>query len=128
MISGSSAASIDITGIPADVKSLMVVGYLMPVTNGVNLWARFSQSGVFKSTASDYFYATAVGDSGGGSGSGVNPGGGATHIDIGGTEAVDNTSTTGGADISYTVVNLQATVGSTRIVGTSGVISGAVRL
>ena len=45
VISGSSAASIDITGIPADVKSLMIVGYLMPVTNGVNLWARFSQSG-----------------------------------------------------------------------------------
>lgn len=54
----SNVASVDFTGIPSSVKAIRLLYDLIPATNGVQLYARFSQSGTFVTSAS-YSYVTA---------------------------------------------------------------------
>lgn len=51
----SNVASLDFTGIPSSVKALRLIFDLVPATNGVQLYGRFSQSGAFVSSA-NYAY------------------------------------------------------------------------
>jgi len=54
----ASVASVSFTGIPSGVKALHLLYNLIPATQGVQLYARFSQSGAFVTSAS-YSYVTA---------------------------------------------------------------------
>jgi len=60
----SSVASVDFTGIPSTVKALRLIYDLIPATNGVNLYLRFSQAGSFITSAA-YSYVTFNGGGGG---------------------------------------------------------------
>ena len=54
----ASVASVSFTGIPSSVKSIRLLYDLIPATNGVQLYVRFSQSGTFV-TSGSYTYTTA---------------------------------------------------------------------
>jgi hypothetical protein len=108
VVGAGGVGTIDITGIPNTVIALKLGGFLMPVTNSVRPYMRFSQGGVFRSGASDYYSAIILGTTTGASGNATS----GPQIEIT-SENVSNDATVGGLPLTnLEITNVQAPVGS----------------